>query len=421
MTIFIASLIQGIGAILQASSFSLPHFIVGRIVLGLGTGGIIATISLWQSELSKAETRGRHVSAFGLFCGSGLAIALFIAFGLSFTQPSSVSWRFVLAFTLLPSALSCAFIFTLPESPRWLGKQDRWDEAREILGLLYDEGPYSEPVDKEIQDIRLSLERTTKGDFTSMFRMGPQGEFHRVVLAATAQIFLQMSGVNSIEYYAPTIYEQQLHFNHVSSGVLAAASQLVMVLGAFCCAWSVDRFGRRRLMLISAASMSICFACLAGLTSHPNNQAGLKAAVFFLYIYFFAYSLGFLGIPFLYASEVAPAHLRAATCGLATTVSWLFNFLVAEVTPIAFTDIGWKYFIVYCCLNAAFVPIIYFFFPETAGRSLEEIDALFEASSSALDAVHMAKILPGRRNPEFIHEQKMAEATHVDEVGTPSE
>lgn len=413
-TIFIASVVQGIGAIIQASAFVFPQFIVGRIILGLGTGGIIATVSVWQSEVSKAENRGEHVSAFGIFCGSGLALALWVAFGMSYTQPSSVSWRFTLVFTLFLSMLVCAFIFSLPESPRWLCKKDRWEEAREILGTLYDEDPHGQTVSKEIEDIRISLERAAKGHIGAMFKMGPQRAFHRVIIAAISQIFLQLSGVNSIAYYAPTIYEQQLHFDHTTSGILAAASQLAIVLGAFCCSFTVDRFGRRKLMMYSAAGMSICFACLAGLTSHPDNPAALKAAVFFLYLYFFVYTLGYLGVPFLYASEIAPTHLRAPVCGLSTAISWLFNYLVAEVTPSAFANIGWKYFIVYCCLNAAFVPTIYFFFPETARRSLEEIDQIFEASNNIFDPVTVAKKLPKQGLSEFLREEKGVEVTQVE-------
>jgi hypothetical protein len=120
-------------------------------------------------------------------------------------------------------------------------------------------------------------------------------------------------------------------------------------------------------MLFSAASMSVCFAFEAGLVAHPNNKAGLKVAVFFIYLFQVVYTVGFLGLPFLYASEIAPAKERAAICGLSTATSWLFNFLVAEITPVAFTSIGWRYFIVYCVLNASWIPIIYFLFPETQG------------------------------------------------------
>lgn len=420
-TIFIASIVQAIGAVLQASSFAFEQFIIGRIVLGLGTGGLIATISVWQSEVSKAENRGEHVSAFGIFCGSGIALALWVAFGMSYTQPSSVSWRFTLIFTVFLAILVCSGIYQLPESPRWLSKKGRWEEAREILGLLYDEDPHGETVNQEIQDIQLSIERSSKGSIGAMFKMGPQRTFHRVVLAALAQVFLQMSGINSITYYAPSIYQNELGFSPTQASILAAASQFCLILGAFCCAYTVDRFGRRRLMLYSATGMSICFACMAGLTSNPDNKIALKAAVFFSFLYLFVYVLGFLGIPFLYASEIAPTHLRAAVCGLSTAVSWLFNFLVAEVTPVAFNSIGWRYFLVYFCLNAAFVPTIYFFFPETSQRSLEEIDQIFESSTSIFDTVSVAQKLPKRHLAEFLHEEKgveipVAQASHVDEV-----
>lgn len=389
--IFIASIIQSIGCIIQSSSFDLGQFIVGRIILGLGTGGIIATVSVWQSELSKAESRGAHVSAFGAFCGLGNSLALWVAFGMSFTQPSSVSWRFPLSLSIVLSIITCSTIFLLPESPRFLSMKGRWDEARDILARLFDDSLDSESVNKEIESIQSSLEHTKSGNFTDLFTMGPQRVFHRVVLASTIQILLQMTGVNIVVSYAPIIFEQQLHFSHISSGILSAASQAVLIIGSLCCSFTVDRLGRRKLMLFSAVASSLCLAALSGLTAHPENVAGLKAAVFFTFLYYFVYVIGFFGIPFLYASEIAPTHLRAAVCGLSTAFSWLFNFLVVEVTPIAFTDIGWKYFMVYCCLNASFVPLVYLFFPETAGCSLEEIDQIFEASTSIFDTVSVAK------------------------------
>lgn len=150
-------------------------------------------------------------------------------------------------------------------------------------------------------------------------------------------------------------------------------------------------------MMLSACGMVICQACLAGLTSNLENKTALKAAVFFLYLYFFLYTLGFLGIPFLYASEVAPIHLRAAVCGISTATSWIFNFLVAEITPVAFNDIGYRFFIVFAAINLACVPIVYWFYPETNGRTLEEIDEIFVKSKNIFDPVKVAKRMPRRQ------------------------
>lgn len=191
-TIFIACFVQGIGCILMGTSFQFAQFIIARIVLGLGTGGIIATVSVWQSELSKATSRGSHVSGFGTFCGIGLSIALWLSFGVSFTDPSSISWRLPLTLPLLFSMIVMAFIFTLPESPRWLIKKNRLDQAQDVLARIYDVEANDEIVSNEIRDIQTSLELAGTFKLSAMFTMGPQRTFHRVCLACVVQIFLQM-------------------------------------------------------------------------------------------------------------------------------------------------------------------------------------------------------------------------------------
>ena len=153
-TIFTAAGVQLIGSLLMSTSYSLAQFAVARCFLGLGTGGIVATVSVWQSELSRAETRGAHVSAFGIFCGSGLAGGLWLDFAFSFV-PGSASWRVPLCVTGLLSIFAMAGILLLPESPRWLMRKDRADEAREMLQLL---NPVDQDVvEKEIRDIELAL------------------------------------------------------------------------------------------------------------------------------------------------------------------------------------------------------------------------------------------------------------------------
>lgn len=179
-------------------------------------------------------------------------------------------------------------------------------------------------------------------------------------------------------------------------------------------------------MLFSATMMSISFACLSGVLAHPENPHGRKAAAFFIYFYLFVYVLGFFGNPFLYASEIAMTEFRAQTTGISTATSWLFNFLVAEVTPVGFANIGWKYFLVYCCINAVCVPTVYFFFPKTAGRSLEEIDDIFLSSKSIFDPVRVAKELPKGRLGEFPAVEDKGpksgnEAVYIERVGRPNE
>ena len=175
----------------MCSSFSFAQFIVSRIVLGFGTGGIIATTSVWQSELSKASSRGSHVSAFGIFAGIGLVLALWIDFGTSYAS-SSFSWRFSLAFPMLLSFIVMSTIYTLPESPRWLMKVGRDKEAANILQLLHED---PRTVEKELNDIRVSLDLSGNVGLRSLLNMGTQRVFHRVIIGCMAQAMLQLTGV----------------------------------------------------------------------------------------------------------------------------------------------------------------------------------------------------------------------------------
>jgi MFS family permease len=214
-----------------------------------------------------------------------------------------------------------------------------------------------------------------------------------------------MTGTNAVIYYATTLFSAELGFTPTISYVLAGCLQFTLIIGSLICSYSVDRFGRRPLLLISAALTSISMACLAGTTSNPNNTSALKAGTFFVFFFETCYCLGFLGIPFLYASEIAPVHLRASVCGVSTAISWLFNYLVAEITPVGFSSIGWKYFFVYVATNATAGITVYYFFPETAGRSLEEIDEIFTKSKSIFDPVRIARQLPKQELSTFLHEE----------------
>ncbi|OBT70926.1 hypothetical protein VF21_10331 [Pseudogymnoascus sp. 05NY08] len=392
--ILIASAVTIIGALLMTTSFDLPQLIVARVTLGLGTGAYLATVPVWQAEISKASKRGANVVTDGIFIGAGVALGLWVDFGFFFVKGSSVSWRFPLGFQIVPLLMALVFILFFPESPRWLVKKGRVEEARQILAALDDLDPGSESITQEIRDIELSLSQCGTLSWKAMLSMGEQRLFHRTVLAATGQVFQQMCGINLISMYATTIFEQYLGLSPVKSRILAAAMCLTQPLGGFLAYFTIDRLGRRVLMLWSAAGMSVCMAVLAGTTSSVGNQTALVVAVIALYFFQFIYTVGYSGLTFLYATEVAPLQLRAAISAVSTAAVWTFNFLLAEVTPVGFNTIGYRYYIIFAILNAAIVPSVYFFFPETNGRSLEEIDGIFQESKSIWDPPRIARNLP---------------------------
>jgi len=224
--------------------------------------------------------------------------------------------------------------------------------------------------------------------------MGDQRLFHRTVLAAMGQTFQQICGINLITIYATTIFQQYLGLNPMQSRILAASMVLTQPLGGFLAFFTIDRLGRRPLMLWSAAGMAVSMAILAGTTSVPSNTGAVIVAVIFLFVFEFIFTVGYSGLTFLYATEVAPLQLRAAISAISTGAVWIFNFLLAEVTPIGFDSIQWRYYIIFAVINAAIIPIVYFLFPETNGRSLEEIDEIFLQSRSIFDPPRVARSLP---------------------------
>ncbi|OZJ05384.1 hypothetical protein BZG36_01976 [Bifiguratus adelaidae] len=393
-TMMLGAFVHIIGATLQASSFSLPQLIIGRLVSGLGLGALSATAPNWQSECSKAEHRGSTVLLEGLYISSGLAIVSWINFGMSHTS-GSVAWRFPLALAALWSIIVLLVVPGLPESPRWLIKKGRIDEAREVLAALDDLAPDSEEVTDSVKEIESSLLVTGQGRFRDIFQNGPERLFHRACLAAAGQLFQQMSGINAIAFYIATIFEQYLGLTAVDARILGAAVFTWQTACSPLGVLTVDKFGRRKLMIFSTIGMGCCMTILAGTVSFPQNHAAIAVAGIFIFMFSFFFPTGFLGLTFLYATEVAPLSVRVPITSISTGTAWLFNFVVAEVTPIGFTDIRARYYIVFACMNFFLIlPSVYFLFPETNGRTLEEVDEIFLQSNSIFDSVKVANNLP---------------------------
>ncbi|KAH8679520.1 general substrate transporter [Tricladium varicosporioides] len=382
-SIMIGCVILSIGAALQASASTIAQLIVGRIVAGLGNGMNTSTIPVWHSELMKAHKRGKGLAielAINIF---GVMLSYWVDYGMSYVSNES-QFRFPLALQILFALTSLVGIMLLPESPRWLIAHDRHEDARKVLWALQkncktmaiDDRILAEEMSEIQHAINEEREAARGGSFKAMLTNGPQKFLYRTLLGIGGQFMQQLSGINLITYYAPVIFEQSVGISHNLALLLAGFNGIAYFISSLIPIWIIDRLGRRKLMLFAAAGQCACMAVLAGTVSDGSKAAGVVAIVM-LFLFNFFFAVGLLAIPWLLPAEYAPLAIRTRAASLATASNWIFTFLVVEITPVSISSIGWKTYIYFAVFNAFFIPLIYFFYPETKNLSLEQIDKLF--------------------------------------------
>ncbi|KAK9481479.1 general substrate transporter [Lipomyces starkeyi] len=386
-----------IGTAIQCSSFSLAQFIIGRIVTGCGNGFITATVPMWQSECAKAEARGQLVMIQGALITGGIALSYWIDFAFYFV-PGQADWRFPIAFQAVFAIILMCTVLELPESPRWLLKKGHEKEAAFVFAALADLHEDNPVIAEQVEEVKSTLTSESRSSFREIFTFTHEKHFHRTMLAFWNQVMQQVSGINLITYYAGTIYENSIGLTPMKAKILAACNGTEYFMAAWVAFYTIERLGRRKLMLIGAVGQAITMAILTG-TAHAadngNSKGGIAAAVF-LFVFNTFFGIGWLGMTWLYPAEIVSLQVRAPANGLSTAGNWIANFLVVMITPIAFNSIGAYTYLVFAVINAVMVPTVYFFYPETSGRSLEEIDDIFAQSNSwtPWDIVGIANRMP---------------------------
>lgn len=405
-TILIGCCIMIVGAVIQCSSFSVGQLIAGRIITGIGNGMNTSTVPIWQSECAKSEKRGKLVMIQGALITGGICISYWIDFGFFFIKNSSVSWRFPIGFQIFFPLFILPLIMYLPESPRWLLKAGKLDEAAKVFSAL-DDIPVNDPtIVYEVREIENSLQKERhegeqKSNLLLLFAQGDTKNFHRTCLAVWSQIMQQITGINLITYYAGTVFEKYIGLNPLNARILAACNGTEYFMVSWVAFYTIERVGRRKLMLFGAAGQAMSMAVLTGATwaaSPEHNDSGAAAivAAVFLFVFNSFFAIGWLGMTWLYPAEITPLNIRAASNGLSTAANWSFNFMVVMITPVAFESIDSYTYTIFAVINLLMIPVVYFFYPETAGRSLEEMDNVFELSNpyTPWDVVKIARELP---------------------------
>ncbi|KAJ5646398.1 hexose carrier protein [Penicillium lividum] len=392
-SIMLGASVMVIGVVVQVTAFKghvpLAQFCVGRVVTGIGNGMNTSTILTYQAECSRSTNRST--------VAIGTLISYWIDFGASYGSPD-LTWRFPIAFQIVFGLLIIAGMFFLPESPRWLFFQERYEEGETIIAALADQEISHPDVQLQktviLDSIRASGQAAKSTPMSAVFTGGKTQHFRRMLLGSSSQFFQQIGGCNAVIYYLPVLFKKSLNQSDFMSMILGGVNMVVYSIFA-CMSWFlIERVGRRKLFLSGTVgqclSMVLTFACLI-----PGSPGPAKGAALGLFIYIASFGATWLPLPWLYPAEISPIKTRAKANTLSTCTNWTFNFLIVMVTPIMVRNFGWGTYLLFACINACFFPVIYFFYPETAGRSLEEIDVIFaKGYSENISYVRAAKELP---------------------------
>lgn len=408
--IFSGCIIMIIGGILQTASTNTPFLAVSRVISGLGNGLLTSTVPLYAAECSRAASRGSSLCIHGSLITFGICISYWIDFAFYFTEKfGEVSWRFPIAFQLIFPIVIVAFLFKFPESPRWLMRQGREEEATLIFASLYDKPPSHPVVQRLIADIKESLQAEIDAGghkFTprKLITQGKKKNFQRVNLAAWSQVMQQICGINLITYYAGTIFESYIGMTPLNSRILAACNGTEYFLASLIPIFIIEKVGRRKLFLFGTVGQCLTMLFLyvsMEMAKQGKPGASIGAAVLlFIFNTFFGMSL--LSLTWLYPPEISSLEVRAPTTAISTACNWGFNFMVVMITPISFNSIDHHTYLIFFGINFCMVPVLYFLYPETKGRTLEEVDLIFAETPAwkPWKSVEIARTMP------YLHEDE---------------
>ncbi|KAB5571735.1 major facilitator superfamily transporter sugar [Coniochaeta sp. 2T2.1] len=390
--LFIGAFFALVGGALQAATQSSDFILVARVITGIGTGALTGITPVLISETSTASHRGGYLGYVFIANYLGIAVAYWLSFGLSFVENgySDVRWRFLLAFQCFPALLLLAGVKMLPDSPRYLASVGRLDDAREVLEHV--RGNYGPAVEQEFAEITAVAKDSQKSSpmqFAKILagRGGKPGHQlgRRAWLCLILQIMASWTGITAVTAYSPVLLSAAGYDSLTQNG-LAGGLSTVGIIGTIISAQIVDRLGRRKCLMFGAFSLFavnlIAASVYEGARAHPERASSFApAAVTMLFLFNLCYAATWGTVAFLIPTEIWSSDMRAQGNGFGIT-GWAIGVgWTVLVNPIMFDKLENRTYFLFAGLNLLWIPVVFLFYPETAGRTLESIDALFSTAS----------------------------------------
>lgn len=366
--LIITAVLFAVSSIASAIPNTLTQFILARFIGGLGVGAASMLSPLYISEIAPSKIRGTLVSLYQLAIVVGINLIYFINMQIATRNPESwnveYGWRYMLGSETIPAVIFLVLLFLVPESPRWLVKNKREEEAFSILEKVNGTVRANQVLD----EIKLAL-TLESGTIRELFKPGLRVA---LLVGVVLALFSQITGINAIIYYAPEIFKS-VGFATDSAFTQTIFIGLVNTIFTFVALWLIDKAGRRTLLLWGVSGMVTCLLAV-GICFHYNFSEGPWLLIFILgFIACFATSLG--PIPWVIISEIFPTKIRGVAMSFCTVVLWIGVVLITQLTPILLQNMGGAFTFWVFMVNAIILLIFtYRMIPETKQRTLEEIE-----------------------------------------------
>ncbi|KAL2814469.1 general substrate transporter [Aspergillus granulosus] len=423
-TLALGSILFIIGGALQTGSINHGMLYFSRIFSGFGIGILVEMVPMFQAEIAHARIRGILGSLQQTMLGIGALSASWIGYGCEHRWSdtgNSVQWRLPLGLQVVPAIGLASCIFFFPESPRWLIDHDRHEEGLKNLATLHANGNVADPyVLAEFELIKQQVEEEHQHGAKSYKELfANRANTRRIIIACACQASAQMTGVSAIQYFSPAIFAQ-IGISTSQTLLYQGINSVIGELAQFIFFFLIDRVGRRPLQIGGNIACGVAFTIGAALMAvYPPESTNTSAHWAFIVCSTWVFNFCFCAsgtMSWIIPAEIFNTATRAKGISLATMVSFAFNTMIAEVTPIALEHIGWRYYLLFIVCDFTNALFFYLFLPETKGISLEVMDDLFSNSPLLVPGSHWTP--KPEVDIEMIKERKdiLAQAAAVEEV-----
>ncbi|KAG5040825.1 hypothetical protein JHK85_013301 [Glycine max] len=429
-SILLADILFLIGSVIMAAAPSPGVLVLGRVFVGLGVGMASMASPLYISEASPTKVRGALVALNSFLITGGQFLSYLI--NLAFTKAPG-TWRWMLGVAAAPAIIQVVLMFTLPESPRWLFRKGKEEEAKAILRKIYPPNDVEEEIQALHDSVATELEQAGSSEKISIIKLLKTKAVRRGLVAGMGlQIFQQFTGINTVMYYSPTIVQLAGVASNQTAMLLSLITSGLNAFGSILSIYFIDKTGRKKLALLSLCGCVVALALLtftfrqtethspmisAVETAHFNNtcpgfsQARLPGACLIsndatkgmcqkehrawytqgcpskigwlaivglaLYIIFFSPGMG--TVPWVVNSEIYPLRYRGVCGGIASTTCWVSNLIVSQSFLTLTVAIGTAWtFMLFGFVALVGILFVLIFVPETKGVPIEEVEQMLE-------------------------------------------